>query len=206
VDSTTEALTPRFNLFGFVLAIVGGAVAAGVTGFLYHLLANEAGFDYIIAIAVILGAIIGGVVGLAARIGRLRAVGLAALIAALFGVAGYTARYFFEFNDTVETITQEGVDAGFEREDARQQVLDGLASAYPPGGFFGYLQFVAEQGFSIGSRGSSDEEAPIRGGLAWGLLGIEALAAGVVAGVTARNLLKKEQAAPPVGPVSGQPA
>jgi hypothetical protein len=127
MDSTTEALTPRVHLFGFVLAIVGGAVAAGVTGFLYHLLANEAGFDYIIAIAAILGAIVGGVVGFAARLGQLRAVGLAVLIAALFGVAGYAARYFFEFNDTIETIAQEGVDAGFEREDARQQVLAGLA-------------------------------------------------------------------------------
>jgi hypothetical protein len=64
---------------------------------------------------------------------------------------------------------------------------------------------VAEQGFSIGSRGSSDEEAPIRGGLAWGLLGIEALAAGVVAGATARNVLKQRPVAPPANPASASP-
>jgi len=47
MDSTTEALTPKFTPIGFVLAIVGGAIAAGVTGYVYFLVANKVGVDYI---------------------------------------------------------------------------------------------------------------------------------------------------------------
>jgi len=75
--------------------------------------------------------------------------------------------------------------------EVRQFILEGLASEYPPGEFMGYLNFVADSGFSIGGRDTSDTSgAPIQGGMAWGLLGIEALAAGIVSAATARNQLK----------------
>jgi len=51
-----------------VLAIAGGAIVAGVTGYVYFLVANKVGVDYIIAIAAIPGWIVGMGVGLAAKI------------------------------------------------------------------------------------------------------------------------------------------
>jgi hypothetical protein len=212
MDSTTEALTPKFNLFGFVLAVVGGALAAGGMGFLYHLVANKAGFDYIIALAAILGAIVGFVVGRAGRIGGLRAVTLVMLVAFVFGVGGYAARYFFEFNDVVETavqeVAQEASASGVSLAEVRQFMLDELAQQYPPGGLVGYLQILTESGFSIGSRGSDDSDAPIKGGMAWGLLLIEALAAGGVAAYTARGIVTPKVPAqasvPPSAPPTGQ--
>lgn len=198
MDSTTEALTPRFHLLGFVLALVGGAVAAGATGYLYFLVANKAGVDYIIAIAAILGWIVGTAVGLLAKVGQLRAMLVVLAVAFVLGVAGYAARYFFEFNDFIDTIVREEAPADMSPDVAREILLQGLAEEYPPGGLAGYLQILAEAGFSIGSRGSENEDAPIKGTLAYGLLGIEALAAGIVAGAAARSVLTKSAAAPVV--------
>jgi len=197
MDIATEALTPKFTLPGFILAIVGGAIAAGATGFAYHLIANKVGVDYIIALAAVLGLVVGSVVGLAARIGRMRAAMTVAVIGFVFGVAGYAARYIFEFNEFVDSAAQE---VGASRED----LLAFLAEVYPPGGVAGYLQIVAEEGFSIGSRGSSNSDAPIKGGLAWGLLGVEALVAGLVAGATARRAVLKSiaPATPPAMPAA----
>lgn len=86
-----------------------------------------------------------------------------------------------------ETIANAPAAGDVPVELVRTFVLEDLAEAYPPGGFSGYLQFVADEGFSIGSRGSDTSNTPIQGGLAWGLLGIEALAAGVAAAATARR-------------------
>lgn len=201
MDNTTEALTPKTTPFGLVLAIVGGALAAVVMGFVYHLVANKVGIDYILALAVIVGLAVGTVVGFAARLGKMRAAMVAAVIAFVFGVGGYAARYVFEFNNWIDTIIQENAPAGMEYEVARDLLMSGLAEEYPPGGVIGYLQIVAEGGFSIGSRGSSNSDAPIKGGLAWGLLALEALAAGIAAGVTAHNAITKSTApAAPVAP------
>jgi len=209
MDATTEALTPRLTPLGLVLAVAGGATAAGVMGFVYHQVANKAGIDFIIALAVIVGAAVGLAVGVASRLGGLRAMTVVAVVAFVFGVVGYAARYFFQFNEEVETIVQEvGADAqaaGVSLDDVREAVLADLADAYPPGGFFGYMQFVAESGFSIGSR-SSEGDAPIQGGLAWGLLAVEAIASGIAAVSTARNLLKSKPAPVlPAAPPSGIP-
>ncbi len=203
MDATTEALTPTVSPRGLVLALVGGAVAAGVMGFIYHLIANKAGLDYIIALAAILGAVVGFVVGQVSRVGGLRALMVVTVIAFVFGVAGYAARYYFELNDQIETAMQEfAVDAeasGVSLDELRGFILAGLAEEYPPGGLVGYMQFLAEAGFSIGSRGSDSADAPIQGPLAWGLLGIEALAAGIVAAGTARGIVRKSQAMLPAG-------
>jgi len=112
MDATTEALTPRLTPLGLVLAVAGGATAAGVMGFVYHQVANKAGIDFIIALAVIVGAAVGLAVGVASRLGGLRAMTVVAVVAFVFGVVGYAARYFFQFNEEVETIVQEvGADA-----------------------------------------------------------------------------------------------
>jgi uncharacterized membrane protein YeaQ/YmgE (transglycosylase-associated protein family) len=208
MDSTTEALTPKLNPMGLLITIVAGAVAAGVMGFVYHLVANKAGIDYIIALAAIMGAVVGFVVGQAARMGGLRALLVVTLVAFVFGVAGYAARYFFEYNDQIESAVQEvaadAEAAGVTLDEVRAFMLEGLAQEYPPGGLFGYLQFVAESGFSIGSRGSATEDAPIQGGLAWGLLAVETLAAGLVAAGTARGIVRRAQTAvSPGGPADG---
>jgi len=206
MDSTTEALTPKLNPMGLAITIVAGAVAAGVMGFVYHLVANKVGIDYIIALALIMGAVIGFVVGHAARISGLRLLLIVTIIAFASGVTGYAARYFFEYNDQIETAVQEvaadAQAAGVTLDEVRAFFLDGLAQEYPPGGLFGYLQFVAESGFSIGNRGSATDDAPIRGGLAWGLLAVEAIAAGIVASGAARGIVRKAQVAviPPIGP------
>jgi hypothetical protein len=180
-----------------VLAIGGGAIAAGIMGFVYHLVANKAGIDYIIALSAILGAVVGFIVGQASRIGGLRALLVVTVIAFVFGVAGYVARYFFEFNDQIDTAVQEVIQdataAGFTADEVRQLMLEEVATAYPPGGVVGYLQFVAESGFSVGSRGSETSEPMLQGGLAWGLLAVEALAAGLVAAGTARGILRKAE-------------
>ena len=161
MDSTTEALTPKLNPMGLVITIVAGAISAGVMGFVYHLVANKAGIDYIIALALIMGAVIGFVVGYAARMSGLRLLLIVTIVAFVSGVAGYAARYFFEYNDQIESAVQEvaadAQAAGVTLDEVRAFFLDNLAQEYPPGGLFGYLQFVAESGFSIGSRaGRSD--------------------------------------------------
>ena len=197
LDSTTEALTPKITPLGLLLALVGGVVAAGVMGFAYHLIANKAEIDYIIVFAILLGAVVGFVTGRAGRLGGLRAVLPVVLIAFVLGVGAYAARYFFEYNDAIESAVQEimqdpqlagNVSAG----EVRQFLLEGLAADYPPGEFIGYLNFVADSGFSI-SRGSSSSDsggADLQGGMAWGLLGIEALAAGIISAATARSQVK----------------
>ena len=184
MDATAEALTPKFNAIGLMLAIVGGAVTAVIGGYLYFLLANKAQIDYIIIIAALLGALVGAVVGAAARIGRLRVPLIVLLIAFVFGVGGYAARYFFEYNDTVSLVAEsQGV--------SRDEILSRVS-------FADYLQFVTEGGFTISGQ-SSDSNAPIQGSMAWGLLGIEALAAGFVAAATARSALKGKTRAPAPG-------
>jgi len=211
MDSTTEALTPKLNPMGLVITIVAGAISAGVMGFVYHLVANKAGIDYIIALALIMGAVIGFVVGYAARMSGLRLLLIVTIVAFVSGVAGYAARYFFEYNDQIESAVQEvaadAQAAGVTLDEVRAFFLDNLAQEYPPGGLFGYLQFVAESGFSIGSRGSTTDDAPIRGGLAWGLLAVEAIAAGIAASGAARGILRKVQATvvPPIGPTDNMP-
>ena len=166
----------KFNFGGLILAIIGGILAAAAMGYAYFLVANKVGIDYIIALAVIVGIVVGAVVGALAKIGRLRVTLIVFMIAFVFGLAGYAARYFFEYNDAIEQIMQEN---GL----TRQQVLDRVS-------FNDYLQFVADSGFSIGSRdSSSSSDAPIQGGAAYGLLGVELLAAGLAAGFTARSTI-----------------
>jgi hypothetical protein len=195
VDSTTEALTPKVTPLGLLLAAIGGVVAAGIMGFVYHLVANKVEIDYIIVFAVVLGAVVGFVVGLLGRLGGLRAALPVVVIGFVCGVGAYVARYVFEYNDVIDTAVQEvmqdpNVAGGVSADEVRSFILDGFAAEYPPGELIGYLNLVAESGFSIGDRNASSSGAPIQGGMAWGLLGIEALAAGLVAAAAARNQLK----------------
>jgi hypothetical protein len=193
--TTDQMLESKFNLIGLILAIVGGAIAAVAMGYVYFLVANKVQIDYIIVLALVVGAIVGFVVGLLAKAGGLRATFIVFIIAFIFGVVGYGARYFFELNDTISTIVdQTGA--------TRAQVEAQLADVYPPGGFMGYLAVVADTGFSISSRGSSSDTSSkpdLQGTAAYALLGVEALAAGLTAGFVARGRLaaKKQTAMMP---------
>jgi hypothetical protein len=148
----------------------------------------------------ILGAIVSLAVGQLARVGGPRSAGMAMLIAVLFGFGGYAARYYFEFNDIVDSAVQGVADeakaSGVSPDQVRQLMLEALSNQYPPGGYVGYLRVVTESGFSIGRRGTgnADSDAPIKGGLAWGLLAAEALAAAIVAGFTARSIVNRAKA------------
>jgi hypothetical protein len=183
MDATTEALTPKFNLLGLILAIVGGAIAAGITGYLYFLIANKLQIDYILVVAIVLGVGVGAVVGLAGKLGRLRMPLVVFIVAFVFGMAGYVVRYYLEYNDVVETVAQQ---QGLSHADVMSQV-----------NFGDFMGFIAESGFSIGGESSATSaDAPIQGGLAWALLGVELLAAGVAAGLTARSMLREKAAVP----------
>ncbi len=194
--TTDQMLESKFNLVGLILAIVGGAIAAVAMGYVYFLVANKVHIDYIIVLALVVGAIVGAVVGLLAKAGGLRATVIVFMIAFVFGVIGYGARYYFELNDTLNTIIDQ---TGATRAEVEAQ----LASLYPPGGFIGYLSVVADTGFSITSRGSSSSTSSstpdLQGTAAWALLGVEALAAGLAAGFVARGRIaaKKQTAVMP---------
>jgi hypothetical protein len=210
MNTTDQMLQPKFNPIGLVLAIIGGAAAAAAMGYLYFMLANDKfnigrSFDYVVILAIVIGAVVGAVVGRLAVVGGFRMTLIVFLIAFVFGVGGYAARYYFEFEDTVNAVIEQ---SGSNRE----AVLNQLARAYPPGGYFGYLQIVAEVGFSLTGRGSSSSSSSsdspdMQGSLAWGLLGVEALAAGLTAGFTARGALtnKKKSNVIPPPPMSNTP-
>ena len=203
MNTTDQMLQPKFNPIGLVLAIVGGAVVAAAMGYLYFLVANKAKIDYIIVLAIVIGAVVGAVVGRLAAAGGFRVTLIVFLVGLVFGVGGYAARYYFEFDDTVSTLATE-------TGESRETILRQLARVYPPGGYLGYLQLVADAGFSLTGRGSSSSSSDspdMQGSLAWGLLGAEALAAGLTAAFTARGALtnKKKSNIIPPPPMSNTP-
>jgi hypothetical protein len=201
MNTTDQMLAPKFNFIGLILALIGGAIAAAAMGYAYFLVANKAQIDYVIVLAIVIGAVVGAVVGRLAAAGGLRVTLIVFLVAFVFGVGGYAARYFFEFEDTINTVVEQ---TGSNRE----AVLRQLARSYPPGGYFGYLQIVAESGFSLTGRGSSSSSSDtpdMQGSLAWGLLGVEALAAGLTAAFTARGALANKQKPIMPPPMSNMP-
>lgn len=189
MNSTVEAPASKFTLAGFVLAILGGVVSTGVAGYVYFFVANVIEFDLIIALAIIMGFAIGWVVGTAARVGRLRSSLVLMLVGLIFGIAGYGARYFFEFNALVEMVVEEGASLGESPDETRTEFLDFWAEEYPPGGYVGYLQYVAQTGFVLTDDLFANEGTgtPAQGTLVWVTFALEALFAGVVSAAMARS-------------------
>ena len=196
MDSAVKTVAPKFTLLGFVLAILGGVVAAGVIGYAYFFVANVIGFDLIIVLAVFCGFAVGWVVGVAARVGRLRSSLVVILVGLVFGVAGYGARYFFEFNALVRAVVEENTLPGESTEDTRAEFLEVWAEEYPPGGFIGYLQFAVQTGFTLTDDLFSAEGTgnPAQGTLVWVTFALEALLAGIASAGMAR--------ATAIGPIS----
>jgi hypothetical protein len=189
-----EFSTRRFTLPGFLLALIGGAVAAAAAGYAYFFIAIELGFDVIIVIAALLGAAVGWIVGLAARIGRFRSSFMLILLGFLFGVASYGGRYYFEFNDFVAYVVEEETTRGVSADETRQEFLEFWAEEYPPGGFLGYFTYVAETGFLLGDDLQFDPDTltttqgtQTEGFMVWLLFGLEALFAGILAAGMARS-------------------
>lgn len=181
MNTVSEDLTRKFTLMGFGLTIVVGAIAAGVLGYGYYYVANVIGFDFIILLAVFVGGAIGWVVGQAARLGRLRQSAIVLLIGLLFGVIGYGARYLFEFNELIEIVVEESALPGEKVDETRAAVLAAWKQDFPPGGYIGYLKFVAETGFSLKDVNSSNETegSLTQGTSVWILLALEGFLAGI---------------------------
>ena len=189
MDNTTEAPAPKFTLPGFALATLGGVVAAGVVGYVHFFIANVIGFDLIIVLAIFMGFAIGWVVGTAARIGRLRSSLVVILVGLIFGSAGYSARYFYEFNTLVEMVVEQETPLGGSLDETRTEFLEFWAEEYPPGGYVGYLRYVAQTGFTLTDDLFADEGTgtPAQGTLVWVTFALEALFAGVVSAAMARS-------------------
>jgi len=196
MDSAVKTVAPKFTLLGLVLAILGGVVAAGVIGYAYFFVANVIGFDLIIVLAVFCGFAVGWIVGVAARMGRLRSSLVVILVGLVFGVAGYGARYFFEFNALVQAVVEENTLPGESTEDTRAEFLEVWAEEYPPGGFIGYLQFAVQTGFTLTDDLFSAEGtgSQAQGTLVWITFALEALLAGIASAGMAR--------ATAIGPIS----
>lgn len=189
MDNVTGTPASKFTLPGFALAILGGVVAAGVFGYVHFFIANVIGFDLIIVLAIFMGAAIGWVVGTAARIGRLRSSLVVLLVGLIFGIAGYGARYFYEFNTLVEMVVEEETSLGGSLDETRAEFLALWAEEYPPGGYVGYLRYVAQTGFTLTDDLFTDDGTgtPAQGSLVWVTFALEALFAGVVSAAMARS-------------------
>ncbi len=185
-----DTKTATFTLPGFVLTILAGAVAAGAVGYAYYFVANVLNFDLIILVAVIVGAAVGGVMGMAARLGRLRSSLVLILAGLIFGLAGYGARYFYEFNELVGAYVEEMTPPGGSSVETRAEFLEFMAEEYPPGGYVGYLRYVAEAGFTVTDDLFTDEGSGTltQGPLVWITLVGEAVLASVAAAGVARSI------------------
>ena len=187
MDKATQ-VPPKFTLLGFVLAIAGGAIATGVVGYGHYFIANVIGFDLIILLPIFMGFAIGWLVGAAARLGRLRSSLVVILVGLIFGLAGYGARYVFEFNALIDAVVEEHTLSGGSPDETRAEFLEFWAEEYPPGGFVGYLRHVAETGFTLSDDLFGDEGTgtPAQGPLVWVTFALEASLASVMCAGLAR--------------------
>ncbi len=202
MNRTIEASRPQaampgclLGVFGFIVAAITGAISAVAIGYAYFFVANRIGFDFILVVAPFVGAAVGWAIGIAARLVRFRFWPVLLLVGFTFSTAGYAARYYFEFNDLVETIVNEEARTGSSVDETRQAFLEQWAERYPPGGFLGYFQYLANEGITLtGERitsfdpetGTASRESTIEGLWVWGLFGLETLFAGVFGAGLAR--------------------
>lgn len=185
----------RVPFAGFILLVLVGVAVAIGAGLLLWAAENILNIYLIVVFPLAAAAIVGGVLGLVVRAGKVRSPLFATLIGLLAGLLMYGtyqfAGYYITFRNDMRTAFIENArrtlnDAALDREiDAR------LEDEVGTGGFIGFLQLVAREGFSItrsfSSSSSSSSGVDLEGTGVWVYWGIELIVIVIITAALARK-------------------
>ena len=185
----------RVPFGGFILLVLVGLISAIGAGLLLWAAENLLNIYLIVLFPIIAAAIVGGALGLVVRAAKVRSPLFATLIGLLAGLLMYGtyqfAGYYITFRNDMREIFIENsgrtpTDAAFDRE-LNALMEDEVGSS----GFIGYLQIVAEEGFSItrsfSSSSSSSSGIELQGTAVWVYWGVELIVIMFITAALARK-------------------
>lgn len=179
---------------GFILLVLVGVAVAIGAGLLLWAAENLLNIYLIVVFPLAAAAIVGGVLGLVVRAGKVRSPLFAALVGLLAGLLMYGTYQFAGYYITFRNDAREAYIENTGRtptDEALNRELDGLLEdEVGAGGFIGYLQLVAREGFSITrsfSSSSSSSGVDLEGTGVWVYWGIELLVIVIITAALARK-------------------
>ena len=184
----------RVPFAGFILLVLVGVAVAIGAGLLLWAAENLLNIYLIVVFPLAAAAIVGGVLGLVVRAGKVRSPLFAALVGLLAGLLMYGTYQFAGYYITFRNDAREAYIENTGRtptDEALNRELDGLLEdEVGAGGFIGYLQLVAREGFSITrsfSSSSSSSGVDLEGTGVWVYWGIELLVIVIITAALARK-------------------
>src|SRR5258708_3869731 len=192
----TDATRSKVPLMGVILLIQVAVVTAAVVG------AAVAAIRYylvyaILAFPAIMGFLAGGAISRAAKIGRVRSVGVVTLFAVLTGLLMYGIYRYGDYFLTRQYVYNVAVDRGYTKtltpEQIQTKIDDYFVQEGGAPGFIGFVNYNAKlgEGIRLSSSYSSSNTSPLTftltGTAAWIYWGVEILLIVGLAAVTARK-------------------
>lgn len=182
----------RAPLFGLIVMLVLGAIAAVAVGMALWAAENLLNFYLILAFPALAGFLMGAILAFSVRAGKVRSPFIAFVIAVLAGVLAiftyHFAGYYITFRGQAREIMAENGFANSTEEEITQFVDLVLQEEVGEIGFIGYMQLAAREGISITrSVSSSSSGVPITGTGVWIYWGVELLIVAIIGAVMARN-------------------
>jgi hypothetical protein len=155
----------RVPFLGFILLILLALVGAAAVGGLLWALDNYLNLSLVFVFPLLAGAIVGGLLALGVRAGKVRSPFFAALVGLVAGILIYGvyqgALYYVSFRGEIRELYAEDSIALTDAE-LTEAIDSGLRAETGESGILGYLRFIAAQGFSITRTGSTSTSSEIR--------------------------------------------
>lgn len=177
----------RAPLFGLMMMLVLGAIAAVAVGMALWAAENFIGLYLILVFPGIASFLLGGVLAFGVRVGKVRSPFIAVVIAILAGVLTmfvyHFAGYYITFRGEVRSVMIEQGSPNPTDRDVDDLVDLVLLDEVGQTGFIGYMQLIAREGISITrATSSSSSGVPITGAGVWIYWVVEVL---IVVGISA---------------------